>query len=78
VQEIQAYARSTQKRFEGGLGTRFDVLEAERQVTFAERSQSLARHELQVSLVRLYKSMGGGWQVAAPELLSAAASADKN
>lgn len=78
VAEAQTLVALQRKRLEGGLGTRFDLLEAERAALLADRSRSLALHDIHSSLILLYKSLGGGWQVAAPDLTKLAGTADKN
>ncbi|WP_051101906.1 efflux transporter outer membrane subunit [Solimonas variicoloris] len=69
----QASARAVQLarvRFEAGAADFIDVLDAERSLLDAEDQLAQARTQTATSLVALYKSLGGGWQGAAPQTLS--------
>jgi hypothetical protein len=46
----------------GGVATLLDALDADRSLFDAERSLAAARRDELVSVVQLYKSLGGGWQ----------------
>ncbi len=69
LKAAQEGARYARKRYEGGMGTVFEALEAERQLTSAERLQVDVQRDTQLSLIQVYKAMGGGWKVAAPDIL---------
>ena len=49
-------------RYEGGVASYLEVLDTERQLFDAERDLVVARREESVSVVLLYKALGGGWQ----------------
>ena len=49
-------------RYEGGVASYLEVLDTERQLFDAERDLVVARREESVSVVQLYKALGGGWQ----------------
>lgn len=49
-------------RYEGGVASYLEVLDTERQLFDAERDLVAARREESVSVVLLYKALGGGWQ----------------
>ena len=66
LQTLREQRQLTQRRFDGGYGNYFDVLEADRKLMAAELQQAQAQREQFVSLVAIYKSMGGGW--ALPEV----------
>ena len=66
LQTLREQRQLTQRRFDGGYGNYFDVLEADRRLMAAELQQAEAQRAQFVSLVAIYKSMGGGW--ALPEV----------
>ena len=49
-------------RYEGGVASYLEVLDTERQLFDAERDLVVARRDESVSVVQLYKALGGGWQ----------------
>ena len=53
-------------RYEGGVASFLEVLDTERQLFDAERDLVVARREESVSVVQLYKALGGGWQAFDP------------
>jgi multidrug efflux system outer membrane protein len=59
-------------RYEGGVSSYLEVLDTERQLFDAERELVLARRDESVSVVQLYRALGGGWQ-AQPEKVAASA-----
>jgi len=48
-------------RYDGGVTSYLEVLESERSKFNAELAESIIRRERLVSLVELYKALGGGW-----------------
>ena len=56
-------ARLTRLRFEGGQSTLSDVLDAELDVFEGQVRQVQSRADTLLSLVAVYKAMGGGWMV---------------
>ena len=76
MKAVKSVADLAQKRYQGGQGTLFEVLDAERQVTAAQRLQLDALRDEHLSLVLIYKALGGGWKVAAPDMLQSAAADD--
>ena len=60
-----AAARSASKlsraRYDGGVTSYLEVLESERSLFRAELAESTVRREQLVSVVTLYKALGGGW-----------------
>ncbi len=62
VLALQESVRLANLRFTGGLASYFEVLEAQQQLFPAENS--LARTQLNqlVSVVQLYRALGGGWR----------------
>ena len=54
-------------RYKGGLANYLDVLIAQRNLFDAELALTATRRLYQVSIVQLYKALGGGWSPEAPE-----------
>ena len=66
AQRVQALQRAEQLqrvRFEGGVASRLDLIEAERFSLSAQASQADARRALAAAQADLYRVLGGGWQV---------------
>jgi multidrug efflux system outer membrane protein len=53
-------------RYEGGVSSYLEVLDTERQYFDAQVQLVQARLEESLSVVQLYKALGGGWQADAP------------
>jgi multidrug efflux system outer membrane protein len=68
VGALRAYVDLAQKLFDGGRVPYSTVIQAEEQLFPAELNWALARAELCVSFVDLYRAMGGGWVDVAGEL----------
>jgi NodT family efflux transporter outer membrane factor (OMF) lipoprotein len=49
-------------RFEGGLANKMDVLNAEKNRLDIERELTDAQQSVSISLISLYKALGGGWE----------------
>ncbi|AXQ29548.1 efflux transporter outer membrane subunit [Solimonas sp. K1W22B-7] len=49
-------------RYKSGYSSYFDVISADRDLFNAELSHDAARLDAQLSLVQLYRALGGGWQ----------------
>ncbi|MCA6214953.1 efflux transporter outer membrane subunit [Ideonella sp. B7] len=73
MKAVASLAELARKRYQGGQGTLFEVLDAERQLTAAERLKLDAQRDEHLSLVLIYKALGGGWKVAAPDVLDSVA-----
>jgi multidrug efflux system outer membrane protein len=58
--------RLAQLRYFNGIGTHIDVLDAERQLLTAEQTVSRTLAFQLVTLVQLYKALGGGWTEEPP------------
>jgi multidrug efflux system outer membrane protein len=61
-------------RYQGGVDTLLNALDADRDLFQAEFQLSQTRLGELLSVVQLYKALGGGWQCA-PESAEASASA---
>ncbi len=68
-QAIAARSASTlsRARYDGGVTSYLEVLESDRSLFRAELVESEVRREQLVSVVELYKALGGGWELPAPE-----------
>ena len=49
-------------RYRVGYASYFNVIDADRDLFTAELSLSAARLNTQLSVVQLYRALGGGWQ----------------
>ena len=75
VGTLRNYAELARLRYENGYTSYLEVLDAERKLFDAEVAQSQSVGNVYVSLVNLYKAMGGGWVSEAERLVPGAASA---
>jgi multidrug efflux system outer membrane protein len=68
VKAITVAARLALHRYQGGVSSYFEVLDAQRQLFDAELSLARTQRDELVSVVLLYRALGGGWQseAAAP------------
>jgi outer membrane protein, multidrug efflux system len=71
VTALRGYSRLAQLQFDGGRAPYSTVLQAEEQLFPAELDWAAARAQLCVSLVNIYKAMGGGWVTTADRLTTA-------
>ena len=62
VETLRDRSRLSYLRYTGGVATLLDALDADRQLFDAERSLALSRRDELVSVVKVYKALGGGWQ----------------
>jgi multidrug efflux system outer membrane protein len=62
VETLRDRSRLSYLRYTGGVATLLDALDADRELFEAERSLAVARRDELVSVVRVYKALGGGWQ----------------
>ena len=62
VETLRDRARLSYLRYTGGVATLLDALDADRELFEAERSLALARRDELLTVVQLYKALGGGWQ----------------
>jgi multidrug efflux system outer membrane protein len=54
--------RLTRMRYEGGVSSYFEVLDAERQAFDAELNLVQTTRDTYASIVQLYRALGGGWE----------------
>ncbi|HEU5132087.1 MAG TPA: efflux transporter outer membrane subunit, partial [Pyrinomonadaceae bacterium] len=62
VETLRDRSRLSYLRYTGGVATLLDALDADRELFEAERSLAIARRDELLSVVQLYKALGGGWQ----------------
>jgi NodT family efflux transporter outer membrane factor (OMF) lipoprotein len=62
VTTLRDRARLAYLRYEGGVDTLLNALDADRDLFDAERNLTLTKRDELLSLVQLYKALGGGWQ----------------
>ncbi len=62
VTTLQDRSRLAYMRYRGGVDTLLNALDADRDLFTAELSLAQTRRDEQLSLVQLYKALGGGWQ----------------
>lgn len=62
VTTLRDRARLAYLRYEGGVDTLLNALDADRELFNAELNLTQTRRDELVSVVQLYKALGGGWQ----------------
>jgi multidrug efflux system outer membrane protein len=63
VADLQESVRLSNLRYSGGTTTYLEVLDGQRALFAAELTLAQARGNEYQSLVQLYRSLGGGWQL---------------
>lgn len=66
VSALRRAERLSTLRYENGISSYLEVLDAQRNLFAAELNQTAAERFLSVSAVQLYKALGGGWPTDAP------------
>ena len=66
VEALQSAFRLADLRYQGGRANYLDVLTAQRDLFDAELSLARTRRNQLVSVVQLYKALGGGWSPSPP------------
>jgi outer membrane protein, multidrug efflux system len=62
VNTLRDRSRLSYLRYTGGVATLLEALDADRELFEAERSLALVRRDELLTVVQLYKALGGGWQ----------------
>ena len=73
VQALQESVRLSNLRYISGLADYFEVLEAQQQLFPAEIELARARLNQLAAVIRLYRTLGGGWNMEDPTWVSPAA-----
>jgi len=76
VKALQTSVALSLQRYNDGISSYFEVLEAEQQLFPAELDLARTQRDLLVAVVTLYRVLGGGWDVAVPEWGGAVAASD--
>ncbi len=63
VESLREVNRLALRRYEAGVASYFEVIDAQRELLAAELSLAQAQRNVLISSVQLYKALGGGWQV---------------
>ena len=63
VETLRDRSRLAYMRYTGGVSNLLEALDADRELFDAELSLAQARRDELLSVVALYKSLGGGWQL---------------
>jgi len=71
VKALQSYSQLAQALYDGGRESYTTVLQAEEQLFPAQLNWAAARAALSITLVDIYKAMGGGWVDSAAKLSEA-------
>jgi outer membrane protein, multidrug efflux system len=62
VSTLRDRSRLAHLRYEGGVDTLLNALDSDRELFDAERNLTQTKRDELLSLVQLYKALGGGWQ----------------
>ena len=62
VTTLRDRSRLAYMRYNGGVANLLEALDADRELFDAERSLAQSRRDELLSVVQLYKALGGGWQ----------------
>ena len=62
VHSYQVYSKTATRRYKGGLESFLSVLDADRQLFTAELDLAAVQRDQLLTLVQLYKALGGGWE----------------
>ena len=66
VAALRAARAQVQKRYAAGYSSYFEVIDADSALFIAELARVQVYRNLLISLVQLYKALGGGWNIEAP------------
>ena len=67
VKALQTSVTLSLQRYNDGIASYFEVLEAEQQLFPAELDLARTQRDELVAVVTLYRTLGGGWQLAVPD-----------
>jgi len=68
VVALEEYSRLARLQFEAGTTNYLQVLDADRSLFTGKLNKTQTQYDLLVSLISVYKAMGGGWAVEADKL----------
>ena len=67
VKALQTSVELSLQRYNDGISSYFEVLEAEQQLFPAELDLARTQRDQLVAVVTLYRVLGGGWDLAVPD-----------
>ena len=67
VKSLQTSVALSLQRYNDGIASYFEVLDAEQQLFPAELDLARTERDERVAIVALYRALGGGWQLAVPD-----------
>ena len=67
VKALQTSVALSLQRYNDGIASHFEVLEAEQQLFPAELDLARTQRDELVAVVTLYRALGGGWRLAVPD-----------
>src|SRR5204863_6293850 len=67
VKALQTSVALSLQRYNDGIASYFEVLEAEQQLFPAELDLARTQRDELVTVVTLYRTLGGGWGIATPD-----------
>ena len=67
VKALQTSVALSLQRYNDGIASYFEVLEAEQQLFPAELDLARTQRDELVAVVSLYRALGGGWRLAVPD-----------
>jgi multidrug efflux system outer membrane protein len=67
VKALQTSVALSLQRYNDGIASYFEVLEAEQQLFPAELDRSRTRRDERLAVVALYRALGGGWRLTLPD-----------
>jgi multidrug efflux system outer membrane protein len=67
VKALQTSVALSLQRYNDGIASYFEVLEAEQQLFPAELDLARTQRDERVAVVALYRALGGGWRLGVPE-----------
>ncbi len=68
VKALEDYARISRMQFEAGTSNYLQVLDADRSLFTGRLNKTQTQYDLLLSLISVYKAMGGGWVTEADKL----------
>jgi len=71
VKTLEDASQVASMRYEGGVSSYLEVLDTERQLFDAENLLVAAKRDESISVIQLYKALGGGWQADPPATAAA-------
>jgi multidrug efflux system outer membrane protein len=70
VESLQDAVRLAHMRYDQGFSSYYEVLEAEQQLFPAEQALAMTQLNQRLTIVQLYKALGGGWKLTDAEFVT--------